>query len=47
LLAQAVARFGARPTLVEWDTDIPPLATLVEEASRADDILKERHGLAA
>ena len=31
-----VARFGPVPTLIEWDTDIPPLATLLEEAGRAE-----------
>jgi uncharacterized protein (UPF0276 family) len=30
-----VARFGAAPTLLEWDADVPPLATLLEEAARA------------
>jgi uncharacterized protein (UPF0276 family) len=43
----AVARFGALPTLIEWDTDIPALATLVDEARRADQIRAEVHGLAA
>jgi uncharacterized protein len=43
----AIARFGALPTLIEWDTNIPPLATLVAESQRADLILKERRGLAA
>jgi uncharacterized protein (UPF0276 family) len=47
LLRLAIARFGPLPTLVEWDNDIPPLATLVAESRRADDILRERHGLAA
>lgn len=32
----ALARFGPKPTLIEWDTDIPPLAVLLEEAARAD-----------
>jgi uncharacterized protein (UPF0276 family) len=36
LYAQAVARFGGRPTLIEWDTDIPPLSVLLGEAGRAD-----------
>jgi uncharacterized protein (UPF0276 family) len=36
----AVRRFGPRPTLVEWDTDIPPLATLLNEAGWADRLLK-------
>ncbi|MGE0497308.1 MAG: DUF692 domain-containing protein [Ramlibacter sp.] len=31
----ALARFGAVPTLVEWDTGIPPLAVLLDEAARA------------
>lgn len=35
LYAHAVQRFGAAPTLIEWDTDVPPLATLIEEAERA------------
>jgi uncharacterized protein len=47
LYARAIARFGALPTLVEWDNNIPPLATLVAEARRAEQILGEIHGLAA
>ena len=47
LYGYAVARLGARPTLIEWDTDIPPLETLVDEAARADRILGEVRGLAA
>jgi uncharacterized protein (UPF0276 family) len=35
LYAQAVGRFGAVPTLIEWDTAIPPLAVLLGEAERA------------
>jgi hypothetical protein len=35
LYAAAVKRFGARPTLIEWDADIPPLDTLLSEAARA------------
>ena len=31
-------RFGMVPALVEWDTDIPPLATLLDEALRARDL---------
>jgi uncharacterized protein (UPF0276 family) len=38
LYAHALRRFGDVPTLVEWDTDLPPLATLVAEAARADAI---------
>lgn len=36
LYEQALRRFGAVPTLVEWDTAIPPLEILVGEARRAD-----------
>jgi uncharacterized protein (UPF0276 family) len=43
----ALARFGALPTLIEWDTDIPELSRLVEESRRADDILEKRRGFAA
>lgn len=32
LYAHAISRFGAVPTLVEWDTDIPALHVLLEEA---------------
>lgn len=31
----AVERFGAVPTLIEWDDHIPPLRTLLAEAERA------------
>lgn len=47
LYGQAIRRFGAVPTLIEWDTNVPALATLVEESRRADLILGEVHGLAA
>ena len=36
LYEEALRRFGPRPTLVEWDTAIPPLDTLMAEARRAD-----------
>ena len=34
--AKAVQRFGAVPALIEWDTALPPLHTLLDEAARAD-----------
>ena len=40
LLARAVKRFGARPTLVEWDTAIPDLDVLLDEARKARGILE-------
>jgi uncharacterized protein (UPF0276 family) len=35
----AVARLGDRPTLIEWDTDIPALETLQAEAATAQTIM--------
>lgn len=35
LYEAALARFGAVPTLIEWDTDVPPLAELLAEADKA------------
>lgn len=32
----AVRRFGPRPTLVEWDTSLPPLPLLLAQAAKAD-----------
>jgi uncharacterized protein len=36
LYVYALRRFGSKPTLVEWDNDIPPLSTLLEEATKVD-----------
>lgn len=41
LYADILRRFGPRPTLIEWDTDIPPLAVLLGEAGRADRLMRE------
>jgi uncharacterized protein (UPF0276 family) len=38
LYAYAVGRIGRRLTLVEWDTDIPALDVLLDEAARADAV---------
>jgi uncharacterized protein len=35
----ALERFGPVPTLIEWDTDIPALGVLLEEATKARDAL--------
>ena len=35
LYQAALERFGPAPTLIEWDTDIPPLEVLLGEARRA------------
>ena len=39
LYAEALARFGPVPTLIEWDTNVPALAVLVDEATRAAALL--------
>jgi hypothetical protein len=36
LYARALERLGPRPTLIEWDTDIPALSVLLGEARRAE-----------
>lgn len=38
LYAEALRRFGQVPTLVEWDTDLPELASLLDEARLADGV---------
>jgi uncharacterized protein (UPF0276 family) len=37
----ALARFGALPTLIEWDTDVPALDVLLAEAEHATSLLHE------
>ncbi len=39
LYEHTIARTGPRPTLIEWDTDVPPLSELIDEAARAAAIL--------
>jgi uncharacterized protein len=52
LFGKAVQRFGPLPTLIEWDTNIPPLQTLLEQADHAAAILSQpyqalAHGVVA
>jgi uncharacterized protein (UPF0276 family) len=48
LFAHALDLLGPRPTLIEWDSDIPPLPVLAAEAAKADTLLaKLEHGRAA
>ncbi len=35
LFEAALGAIGRRPTLIEWDADVPPLDTLLDEAARA------------
>jgi uncharacterized protein len=39
LYREALARFGPVPTLIEWDTDVPPLDVLLGEANHAATLL--------
>lgn len=43
LYGEALKRFGPTPTLIEWDTDIPPLSVLLDEAGKADALLERQH----
>lgn len=41
LYQAALDRFGAIPTLIEWDTDIPSWDVLMAEAQKAEKLLQE------
>ena len=47
LYSSALERFGPVPTLIEWDSDIPALDVLVDEAHKADRTLETHHACAA
>ena len=47
LYGRALRRFGAVPTLIEWDTDIPEFDVLLREAGTAQSYLDARHAIAA
>ena len=40
LYAQVIAMGGARPTLIEWDNDVPDWPVLAAEAARAAAVLE-------
>jgi len=42
LYARALARTGPKPTLIEWDNDVPDWSTLFAEAKRADAVIAGR-----
>lgn len=52
LYAYALQRFGPKPTLIEWDNDLPSFDALLAEATRADALAdrafrrKTRHAVA-
>ena len=39
LYEDTVARIGPRPTLIEWDAEVPSLAALAAEMARAQEVL--------
>ncbi len=41
LYKKALKRFGPVPTLIEWDTDIPPFAIMMAEANKAREYMEE------
>lgn len=47
LFARTIRRIGARPTLIEWDTDLPALNVLLDEARTAQRLLDGRDEAAA
>lgn len=40
LFRDTVARIGSRPTLIEWDNNVPSLTRLLEEAALAQQVLQ-------
>lgn len=42
LYARALSRTGEKPTLIEWDNDVPSWAVLFAEAKRADAVIADR-----
>jgi uncharacterized protein (UPF0276 family) len=42
LYAHALSRTGPRPTLIEWDNDVPEWEVLFAEAKRADAAIADR-----
>ena len=47
LYEAALERFGPVPTLIEWDTDVPELTVLLEEAAKAGARLEALDAVAA
>jgi hypothetical protein len=40
LYGEALSCFGPIPTLIEWDTNVPALEVLLDEAGRAEAVLR-------
>jgi uncharacterized protein (UPF0276 family) len=43
LFRQSILQFGAKPTIIEWDSDLPALEKLCLEAYRAESIIRENY----
>jgi uncharacterized protein (UPF0276 family) len=43
LYRKTIQQLGIKPTLIEWDTDLPPLETLCLEATCAETIMRENY----
>jgi len=43
---EALAHLGPQPTLIEWDTDLPPLAVLLDEVRLAAEAIARVTGQA-
>jgi uncharacterized protein (UPF0276 family) len=47
LYSRALQRFGERPSLVEWDAELPPLEVLIAQSQRAQSMLEDVRVVAA
>ena len=47
LYDHVLSRMGPKPTLIEWDSDLPSLDELLSEAAKAQAHLERRHAAAA
>jgi uncharacterized protein (UPF0276 family) len=43
LYRKAILHLGRKPTMIEWDSDLPTLETLYMEAYRAETIMRETY----
>jgi hypothetical protein len=44
LYEYVLQQLGPRPTLIEWDADIPALSVLMGEAAKAQQRMNVHHG---
>ena len=47
LFREAMRVLGPRPTLIEWDQDLPAFAVLEDEARRAEEVLRDQRTVTA